>query len=173
MDGQAASGNLSSAKHDSIDPACMGLMVAAGVIQIPDKRLVIRQVRSPVHHLPAHQQPEGSHPQSCKRLKAAAAISKSLCPSMRVMRCCDQGSPDSGRHLPALRKLLDAVVKLGGDEHRALALGVHSLHDMQPQAAAPLHTALLQEQDQPASAPRPCQVAFGMPDKAQARPVTI
>ena len=60
---------------------------------------------------------------------------------------CRHGSrPD----LPALGELLDAVVELGGDEHGALALGVHSLDYVKPQAAAPLHAALLQEQDQPA-----------------------
>ena len=42
----------------------------------------------------------------------------------------------------------------GRQTHCALKVGVHLLDDMHPQAAAPLHAALLQEQHQPARAPR-------------------
>ena len=77
--------------------------------------------------------PEQPAPVGCTKRKAAGSLWQFQQP-----------------HLPALAKLLHAVVELGGDEHCALALGVHALHDVQPQAAAPLHAALLQEQDQPA-----------------------
>ena len=53
-------------------------------------------------------------------------------------------------HFPPLPKLFQPVVKFGGDDNCAVEIGVYLLNNVHPERAAPFHTALLQEQDQPA-----------------------
>lgn len=52
----------------------------------------------------------------------------------------------------SLLEFLEAVVELGGDDDGAAEGGVHLSNHVHPQAAAPLHAGLLQEEDQPAFA---------------------